>query len=138
MASCPRIRKLSLSSTAITDRTVAQLARLSNLDELDLSRTSVSDKNLHELLSGCGRLRKLNLDQTRVTNDCIEVLAEAKHLRILDLADTEITEDGMASLKLLSQLSSLTVWGHEIDPETERAIKASLPNTIVTVGPVRH
>ena len=47
----------------------------------------------------------------------------------------EISEEGIASLSALSHLSSLTVWRHEIDQKTEQAIKASLPNTMVTDGP---
>lgn len=135
---CPRIRTLSLDNTSITDHSVAQLARLSNLEELDLRDTDISDKNLAELVSGCGKLRVLNLDSTKVGDGSIEILAGAKHLRILELADAGITEEGIASLSSLSQLTMLTVWGQEIDAETKRAIKASLPNTQVTVGPVRY
>ena len=67
-----------------------------------------------------------------------QILAEARNLRVLELEDAGITEEGIASLSSLSQLSSLTVWGHEIDRETERVIEASLPDTLVIVGPVRN
>ncbi len=134
---CPRIRELSLHCTSITDHSLALLAQLSNLEELDLSDTDISEENLAELVSGCGRLRVLNLDDTKVGNGAIKILAEARNLRILDLADAGITEEGIASLSSLNQLTWLTVWGHRVDRDTQTAVRESLPNTRVTVGPVR-
>ena len=78
-----------------------RLARLRNLERLDLSRTPVNAAGLRALAS-LPRLAELRLTRARqVNDDAVPVLAAWKSLRIVSLEGSGITPDGLARLRAL-------------------------------------
>jgi hypothetical protein len=74
IVACPNMDTLLLSGSRITDKGVADLARLSKLDRLFLRNTAVTDA-------------------------CVKELVKLKNLRVLNLTGTKITQKGLDQLK---------------------------------------
>ena len=106
---------LKLSDTKITDATLAQVAKLKNLQKLHLEQTAITDAGLQQL-TGLTNLEYLNLYGTSVTDAGLAQLASLKHLKSIYLWQTKVTEQGVAALK--KELPALEV----NDGITEKAI----------------
>ncbi|MHC4111897.1 MAG: redoxin family protein, partial [Planctomycetota bacterium] len=99
--------KLDLSSTQTTDADLAQrLEGLTSLQELNLSRTQITNKGLTHL-SGLTSLRKLFLSNTQITDAGLAHLKNLTSLQSLCLHDTQVSDAGLAHLKDLTSLQSL-------------------------------
>lgn len=72
----PLLEMLSLSSTRITDTTVAKLAKLQHLAEVRLSNTSISQESLRAFI-GHPSLRRLYLAGINVSPELIQELKNA-------------------------------------------------------------
>jgi len=72
--------------------------RLSNLDELDLSYSSITAKGLSELLASATNLKKLNLYNCQSINGEIDGIADLSKLEELNLPDSSITAKGLSAL----------------------------------------
>jgi len=79
--------KLTLAGNRITDRGLAQLARMTRLKTLDLSATEVTDAGLIHL-QGLKSLEAVNLGATRVTKEGLTELQTARPDLLIEL-DTE-------------------------------------------------
>jgi Leucine-rich repeat (LRR) protein len=73
MADWKELRALHLSSTKITDKSLATLGQLPKLAVLDVSFTQITDAGLPSL-AGLSSLRELDLRQTEVTSIGIAAL----------------------------------------------------------------
>ena len=82
----------------ITDEGVAHLTALTNLEELDLNSTDITDKAL-TMLKGLTKLRKLRLDGTQITDVGLNYLKELTNLQELNLSFTRVTTSGINDLK---------------------------------------
>jgi len=67
---------------------------LSNLEQIELSNTGVSDEDLKPLLD-LPKLIAIGLNQTAVTDRGIEILKGSTSLRVIQTAGTEITDHAM-------------------------------------------
>lgn len=126
----PELRQLVLRQRDLTGFDLAPLARLKNLESLDLNETNVGDEEaVHfsnfpklEILSlnktrvgneGAARiaanrsLKYLYLDGTLVGDRGAAEIAELKSLRRLVLSRTQLTDAGLAQLAKLPELSWL-------------------------------
>ena len=102
----PRITQLDLSRTKISDKSLAVVARMTNLTRLDLNRTAVTDRGLAQLRKSA-HLHTLNLFGTSITDDGLEQLAGIRSLRKLYLWQTKVTDVGVTELR--QQLPDLEV-----------------------------
>jgi mono/diheme cytochrome c family protein/uncharacterized membrane protein len=89
---------LKLGDTEITDATLAQVAKLKNLQKLHVEQTRITDAGLKNL-KGLTNLEYLNLYGTGVTDAGLAELAALKHLKTVYLWQTKVTEEGLANLK---------------------------------------
>ncbi|MVM30643.1 ribonuclease inhibitor [Spirosoma sp. HMF4905] len=89
---------LKLGDTEISDATLAQVARLKNLQKLHLEQTKVTDAGLKQL-KGLDYLEYLNLYGTAVTDAGLAELTNLKSLKTVYLWQTKVTEQGIANLK---------------------------------------
>jgi hypothetical protein len=71
----PKLERLDLSGTDVSDGSMAAVARLPNLELLRLEDTRVTDSGLAKL-RGLKRLEVLDLGLTRVTEQSLRVLVE--------------------------------------------------------------
>ncbi|MBZ2178269.1 MAG: hypothetical protein K7J47_11245 [Acidobacteria bacterium] len=100
----PKLERLTLAHTRITDAGFQHLAKLQHVRELDcfFAEFFTADGLAH--LASWRRLERLNLRGTRVTSKAFEHIAKWKTLRELDISYTQIDD---ANLELLAELPLL-------------------------------
>jgi len=103
----PGLEDLDLSKTDLSDRDLAVLSKIGTLKKLDLSGTLLHGSGLKRL-AALKNLIDLDVDSNRLGNDSISVLTSAlPALQILDLSSTSITDAGVALLPRLKHLTKL-------------------------------
>ncbi|MBX3074553.1 protein kinase [Candidatus Obscuribacterales bacterium] len=99
------LKKLELIETDFDDRVFPLLAKIPNLEAVDLSATQVSKLTN---VGSCKKLIILDLKATQISDSSLEQLRPLTELRTLKLNDTKITDKGIARLvKILPKLSDL-------------------------------
>jgi Leucine-rich repeat (LRR) protein len=84
---------LQMANPDVTDATLALVAGLRNLRELDLSHSQVTDAGLARL-AGLPRLERLRLADTRITDAGLQAhLAPHPALKKLDLRGTQVSTE---------------------------------------------
>jgi len=94
----------------VNDALLVHLKTLTQLEELSLSRCSITDAGLVHL-GGLTKLKKLNLCGTDVTDAGLKCLENLTVLVELNLVRVEITDAGLAHLRGLAKLESLNLEG---------------------------
>jgi len=116
IARMPDLELLDLASTRVTGVGLRAVVSLPRLAHLDLSFLELGDRAL-TTLSGLAGLRGLSIGFAGdVTDDAIETLETLQDLEVLDIAGSAITPAGIARLARLPQLRDLGV--SDCDPET--------------------
>lgn len=115
---------LKLGDTEVSDATLAQVAKLKNLQKLHLEQTNVTDAGLKQL-KGLDNLEYLNLYGTGVTDAGLVELATLKNLKTIYLWQTKVTEQGIANLK--KAMPNLEVIGGITEKAAAEFAKAALP-----------
>jgi len=92
----------------LTDDVIVHVGRLTQLQELILTDSSVGDVGLAHL-SGLTRLSSLDLRFTLVTDTGLVHLKRLTALESLDLSRNRITDAGLAHLKALRKLTTLKI-----------------------------
>src|SRR5439155_9224516 len=98
---------VSLASTSITDREVAMLQELPELEELSLRDTEISDLGAAHL-SSIRRLRKLDLRHTLLSDSALGALAPLTGLQSLDLSHTLVEGTGLGAFAGLAALRDIS------------------------------
>src|SRR5262245_22196576 len=132
VADLPALRRLNLRNTNLTDGQVAQVCRLTALEDLRLgdSITNASLVHLRELphlqrlelnsnVSDAGlahlqelkELKHLELGRAPITDAGLEHLRGLMNLAVLDLYRTQITDAGLSRVAELSNLVYLNIGG---------------------------
>ena len=121
LAQNPRLRRLSLGHTNITDAGLTGLSRCPDLEWLDLSHCDITDRALGFLPENTP-LRQLSLEGTAITNEAAKIIGRCGQLTELDLSATRITDAGLADLAQLSQLTALWLAGTPVTDESIAAL----------------
>lgn len=95
---CPDVRKLILSSTAITDECVAHLSQLTSLEQLNLGSTSITDECVVHL-SQLTSLERLDLGGTSLTGVGFSLVGtHCRSLRLIDFYGSELSAEGLREI----------------------------------------
>jgi hypothetical protein len=114
------------------DQWVAPLGELTDLQELNLTRTLITDKGV-AALKDLGRLRVLTLSENRISDAGLESLKDLKSLQVLALSRTDITDAGLPALYGLTQLQALYLSYTRVTPAGIKKLQDALPQArIVT------
>ncbi|QDV70173.1 Leucine Rich repeats (2 copies) [Rosistilla carotiformis] len=127
------IRSLSLTHTEVTNQDIAQLAKLRDLESLDLHMTKMHEgpiPGLDQL-----RLKRLMLNRTRVDDDSIAALRKMTSLEYLDLTRTKVTDAGLKHLESLPKLRKLVLRRALVTQAGYDAFKKTHPNVEVAWRP---
>ncbi len=89
------------------------LARLTDLETLNLSYTYITDAGLSQLV-GLRKLTELRLQGTDVGDSGMEHVGKLTQLRVLHLNYTQVTDAGLVHLRHLKNLEQLLIWGTQI------------------------
>ena len=121
---------LDFSKSAVkpTDADLALLAEMPRLERLDLSNSPISNDGLAHL-SGHTWLRSLDLTGTAIGDDGLKHLAGLTRLRRLTLDSTQITDAGLVHLKRLRRLFVVKVRTTQVTDQGVRELEELLPDT---------
>ena len=100
----------------LSDDDLSALKEISNIVELDLKNTGITDAGLTHL-SSLTSLERLHLEKTKITDAGLKYLQELTKLKYLNLYGTGVSDAGLASLKGMSQLESLYLWQTKVSLE---------------------
>jgi len=95
---CVRLKQIFLTRCSIDPAAYAAMKQLPVLEELDLSASSVTNRDL-ATLARATRLKVLRLAGTRITDSAMPVLAQMQSLETLDVSQTSVSSGAIASLK---------------------------------------
>jgi hypothetical protein len=102
------IRWLYVPRTSVSDEGIKHLKGM-DLEELDLSRTKITDAGLETLSHmDLPHLKNLDLEATNITNAGLEHLEKFKTLQYLAISKTKATKEGVKRLK--SQLPEVAIF----------------------------
>ena len=149
----PRLRRLYLSFTQITDRGVAILSRLTQLESLELNSPRITSESAPDLtklqnlkslgLSACAidersvaalsafpKLTWLRISGTGIGNECLPQIAKLQNLNSLYLGGKIIDDNGLPYLHGMKNLASLDLasTGVTTDGPAVKELKKALPN----------
>jgi len=126
-----QVRFVSLRGKA-KDDDLAEINTLTQLYELDLSKSQITDAGLFHL-KGLAHLEILKLHKTQVSDAGMVHLTELPALQILYLVDTNVTQAAVGDLKKLHGILSLRlpVTFSEVGKEE---LKNALPQALVKSG----
>jgi N-acyl-D-amino-acid deacylase len=108
IAGLKRLRDLDLSYTDITDAGVGRLGVLTDLQRLDLTATEIGDEGLKHL-AGLTRLQHLRLNYGRFTDKGVAALAGLRSLSTLEVARSRVTDSSVDTLAALPGLRHLNL-----------------------------
>ncbi len=133
-----RVVAVDLRASWVTDSDLRELARLPNLERLDLSLTRITDHGMQELkpapgitelnlyyaelitdegmaaVKGWKKLKRLNLRGTKITDTTLEHISGIPTLEALDVGFAQVTDVGIDRLTSLPNLKELTLGGNKL------------------------
>ncbi len=101
------IRDLDLSGTKVTDSGLPSLKGMTKLEKLNLSGTRITDAGLVHL-GGFANLAELHLP-SQITDAGLPHLRGLVNIRVLDLKEAKITDKGLPALLGMTRLATLNL-----------------------------
>ena len=108
-----RIVELKLREAKVKKGDLETLSKLEKLETLDLSRSTLTDKQMQGL-SSFSSLKSLNLHSTKITGSGLAHLRMKVLLESLDLGSTRIDDSSLRVCKTLNNLRQLKLRGCKI------------------------
>jgi hypothetical protein len=105
--------QIDLSWTSISDAGMSTLARIENLEQIVLDGTKFSGRGIAELRH-LKSLRRLELSATEISDSDLTTLATIKSIEALDLSFTGVTDAGLARLRGMPHLREINLCGAQI------------------------
>jgi len=127
------LRILALNDTGITDAGLVHLEGLTNLESLGLIGTKVTDEGISHL-TGLANLHTLRLHQTHVTDRGLVPLGTMTDLFYLSLGNSKITDAGLLHLKRLKKLGILELFDTKVTEKGLADLKRALPDLAIYVN----
>lgn len=118
----------------LDDETFAKFGPiLPSLVTLDLSSTKITDKSV-AALTVAKSLRMVRLSETGITDASIDSLVKVPTLESINLYGTKITDAGILKLSAMPDLKRLYLWQTPVTPETLKTLKEKLPKCEIVTG----
>ena len=126
LARLPRLEKLDLSHTRISDEGMLYLKTATAVTDLNLFYTEqITDQGINAIRDW-KHLKRLNLRGTRISDGALELISHLTELETLDIANTQITDNGLDSLVTLVNLKELSL-GRRAESDREVELLRLLP-----------
>lgn len=113
LAGLAAVKRLQLTSTAVTDAALSNLAEMTNLEFLGLSNTRVRGEGLGKLRP-MPNLKHLGLMHIGVDDAAAEFIGGCSQLEVLLMQDAAITDRGLEKFRGLAKLQMLNLTGAKI------------------------
>jgi internalin A len=117
----PKLKRVDLAYTKITDATLRVIGKLADLEELDIRHTSVKGSGLKDL----GAVRKINLRGLALDESIVDI-ARLSHVHTIILSNSTFRIERFPSL---DKLNALRIIDLESTPANDRVI-AQLAGTV--------
>ena len=127
LANLTQLEALELDEGQFTDCGLVGLRNLTSLESLRIMSRHVTDAGLKNL-AGMRGLRQLSLSFSPITDAGLLPLAGFKHLQRLDLSGTSISDEGLPLLVGFSNLKDLQLRATGVTDAGVAALKKSHPN----------
>ena len=109
IARLPKLERLDLSHTRITDEGMLNLKPATGIRELNLYYAELITDQGMSAIRNWTMLRRLNVRGTRISNGTLEIVSHLPHLEALDIANTQVTDNGLDLLIALTGLKELAI-----------------------------
>jgi hypothetical protein len=109
LARLSQLQRLDLSRTRISDQGLAYLKTAANLREVNLSYAEKIGDPAHAVIKHWKNLRKLNLRGTVIADETAASAASLPELEVLDIADTIVGDVGIEALTTAPKLKELSI-----------------------------
>ena len=123
-----RVNWLGIHGDRFSDRTLAPLADLSQLESLWIGKGDLTPAGFQALLR-LTNLRTLRLPEATITDEQLAQLCQLTRLEFLDLGKTEVSDDGIAAISRLHNLGTLRITSHRISGKGFESLKSLRPLT---------
>lgn len=107
-AGLEQFREMDLKQSPVTDQGLPHLAKLTNLESVNLSNTKITDAGLSVTLN-LPKLTRLDLSACTVTPAMMASLSKLENLEVLSLEGTRIGDEDVSQLANLAQLKELNL-----------------------------
>jgi Leucine-rich repeat (LRR) protein len=109
LARLPQLQRLDLSHTRITDDGLLYLKPLKEVQDLNLLYAEqITDQGM-AAIKQWKNLKRLNLRGTRIFDGTLAILSGLTQLESLDIAYTQVTDNGLDALVPLTHLKELSI-----------------------------
>jgi internalin A len=126
LAKMPELEQLDLSHTRISDEGMLYLRPAPGITDLNLYYAEQLTDHGMSAIKGWKHLKRLNLRGTRISDGTMEVVSHLTQLEALDIANTPVTDNGLDSLITLINLKELSL-GRRPESDNEVAVLRLLP-----------
>jgi cellulose synthase/poly-beta-1,6-N-acetylglucosamine synthase-like glycosyltransferase/Leucine-rich repeat (LRR) protein len=109
-----KLRRLVISSTAVTDDALRGIGKFAALEDMQLAGTSVTSGVLTQF-EGLTQLKNLSLAGTHVTDAGFDAIGKLASLESLDLRRTELHGEGLRYLESLTNLKAIDLGETRLD-----------------------
>ena len=136
--------EVSANRTKISDTDLQLISDFTQLTDLSLEETSVSDNGLVHVRD-LHKIEWLNLYRTEIGDAGLQTLSQLRSLQHLPVGETNVTDDGLAHLKDMRQLLYLGVRANHVTDDGVKHLSElvnltglHLGETLVTSAGLKH
>jgi Leucine-rich repeat (LRR) protein len=109
VARLPKLERLDLSHTRITDEGMLNLKPATGIRDLNLYYSEwITDQGM-TAIKNWKMLKRLNVRGTRIANGTLEIVSHMPQLEALDVSNTQITDNGLDLLIAMTGLKELAL-----------------------------
>src|SRR6266849_6564513 len=105
----PRLERLDLSHTRITDEGMLHLKAAPGISDLNLYYAELITDQGMTAIRDWKRLKRLNLRGTRISDGTLQIVSRMTGLEAFDIANTQVTDNGLDYLLTLTNLRELAI-----------------------------
>jgi Leucine-rich repeat (LRR) protein len=110
----PKLERLDLSFTRITDRGILYLKSAANLVEVNLAFAERLGDQGQAAIQQWKHLKRLNLRGTKIADNTVSAAAALPELEVLDISYTDALDSGLDALATAPKLKELSIGGLRI------------------------
>jgi hypothetical protein len=131
IARLTNLRELTLTLTKLTDKGLKQLGRLRNLERLQIEGSGFSNEGLTHI-RGLTHLKSLSLTvrdgNNTISDEGLDGLLGMTQLETLYVYGWHVTEKGLAKLQGLKGLKAIYIEPQALSKEAKERLKSAMPN----------
>lgn len=121
------LEKVNLHGVDLGDSGLTFLSKLSKLDFLGLTSTSIEADDL-KVLRQMPEIKELRISANKLGDDVFDYILGCNSLESLTMSDNNITERGILRLAAMKSLKSVYCRGSKLSPVSRKRVLKQMPN----------